>query len=130
MVDLGAGRIPIYVALVDDTLALVREPYYTTQRTVADRGNGRFEALVTEVPASPGESLAEALAEGGALRKILSSIDRDREYVALLVDGSSFASFRQLRPILREQGIPFGWEPRSTPVFQFSASGQLVGEEK
>jgi hypothetical protein len=76
-----------------------------------------------------GETLDQALNEGSNFYHVLKEINPELQYAALLVDASSFEAFRTLRQVLREQNIPFGWEPISKTVFRFSAEGQLIGEE-
>lgn len=131
LVNLNTERSPAYVALLKATVVPVAEPYYTFSQLIVPRSNGDFE-LVSKVSrnGSTGESVDEALIEGSDFLNFLEKIDPRKDFVAMLVDSSSFETFRAVRELLRNRGVAFGWLPCSTPssFYLRSRGGVLVRE--
>jgi len=129
MISLMTNRKPVYVALANGTVSPVREPFYNKERKIEKAGKGQFESVVVASTNKRGETVEKALAGGSAFSKTLRDISPGHEYVALLVDSRSFEAFRAVREVLRERGIPFGWEPSVSSRIRFSADGQIIPEE-
>lgn len=129
LANLATRRSPVHVALVDGTVAPLREPFYSITLETAPRGEGRFESVMKASRKRTGESAKESLAAGSAFLKLLDEIDPRNQYVAFLVDSASFESFRSLRDVLRKRGIPLGWEPTRASTIYFSPAGQVIGED-
>lgn len=104
----------VCVKLSKDTVAPLREPYYTFTRA----SNG-----IRVTRACAGETVNRALGPGSDFQNLLDEIAKTKQYVFLLVDSSSFATFRTVRDTLRQRKIPFGWEPTDATDFTFVASG-------
>jgi hypothetical protein len=124
MVNLNTERGPKYVSLSKATIVPVCEPYYTFSRLIVPCGDGQYEQ-VTKVSQNghPGESVDEALSEGSNLFDFLEKIETSKDFVALLVDSSSFETFRAVRELLRRRDIPFGWIPCTVPSSFYLCSG-------
>lgn len=130
LMDTQVQKAPVYVALVQGAALPVREPYFHMDTIVTDCGEGRFETVIKAAPVQGGFPISAGFQDAPELRHFFSSLDPEKDYVALLVDSASFAAFRVLRQELRQMGMPFGWEPCSVSILQFSRAGQIVGEEK
>lgn len=129
LAKLGGTHAPVYVALIDGRVTPVKEPYFNLRSVTVSRGAGRFEAVIEAVPSIEGEPIERALASGSAFSRLRDALDPSKQYLALLVDASSFESFRALRETLRRRSLPFGWEPCDATVLRLSASGGLVFED-
>ncbi len=131
LVNLQTDRTPVYVALIKNTIVPVCEPYYKFSPLIMERGNGYFEK-VTRVSRNDigGEPIEQALFAGSDFAKFLKGIDLSKNFIALLVDSSSFEAFRNAREMLRNRSIPFGWIPCLSPSdFYFNSRGGVqVGE--
>ncbi len=133
LVDHDTQRKPLYVALIRASVVPVAEPYYRFTPHVEENEQGVFE-MVTDVcrdNRQAGESAEQAVAKGSQLDRFLREIDVQRTFVALLVDASSFETFRTVRQMLQERSIPFGWLPCSSPSKFVLRRGQgtTIGEE-
>ncbi len=133
LVDHDTRRTPQYVALIRSNVVPVAEPYYRLTPHVRENEQGVFE-MVTDVcrdDQQAGESAEQAVARGSGLDRFLQGIDVQRTFVALLVDASSFETFRTVRQALQDRDIPFGWLPCSSPSKFTLRSGQgaAIGEE-
>jgi len=133
LVDHDTRRKPLYVALIQASVVPVAEPYYRFTPHVEENEQGIFE-MVTDVSREDrqaGESAEQAVAKGSHLDRFLREMDVQRTFVALLVDASSFETFRAVRQALQERDVPFGWLPCSSPSKFVLRSGQgtAVGEE-
>jgi len=129
LITVRMNRSPVYVALVSSMVTPIGEPYYTLREKVVERGGGRFETMIEATMKNRGESIDRALSKGSCFYEMLKDIHSKDQYVALFVDSQSFETFRAVRRMLRQRGIPFGWEPCLSPTVHLSAAGQTVGEE-
>ncbi|MBL7040048.1 MAG: hypothetical protein ISR77_15530 [Pirellulaceae bacterium] len=93
----------------------VDAPYYG----FAQNADGSIQAIKLH----PGETIGQALADGSVFLQVLEKIDCETEYVILLVDSASFATFRAIRALLRKRDIPSGWEPVPGTNLTFGAQG-------
>jgi len=110
-------------------MAPVKEPYYSLKQVVESRGNGRFEAVIEATRTDAGETTDQALSPGSVFQHVLSDFIAEEEYLVLLVDSSSFETFRTVRQVIRERGLPYGWRPYQSHTIRFSDTGQMIGEQ-
>lgn len=112
-----ADRKPVFIMLVDGTVTPVREPYYR----FVDLPDGSKGVIL----AQRGEDAGRALSAGSVFLELLNKIDakKEKEYVFLLVDRSSFETFRAVRAEVRAWGIKNGWVPVSGPNIRYASSG-------
>lgn len=124
-------RHPVYVALARGTVAPVCEPYFTKEHKMVNLGNGSYEAVTRRTRQGPGEPASRVVAPGSAFSRLLDELQRQRQrqYVALLVDSSSFETLRAVREVLRKRRVRFGWEPFEQSVLEFTLSGEMIDVE-
>jgi len=108
------------VALIEGAVTPVEPPHYEFEQYA----NGRVATLK-----QPGDAVDHALAQESEFVKLIGKIDAKRQFVFLLVDGSSFETFRTVRAFLCKRDVPFGWYPLpdSTSVFSNDENGVPPG---
>ena len=115
-------RESMFVVLAEGMVTPMRKPYYTSMTLPGSRRWSRVRHA---------ESIEQALAQGSAFLKLLGEIDRKSEYVFLVVDSSSFETFRKVRELLQRRGIPFGWDANNnTANIGFGPGGGPTGTFK
>ena len=110
------ARKPVFILLSQGTVTPVREPYYTFTQS----GD-----VVQASLSRRGDSVDRALANRSDFQKLLGEINLRSQYVFLLVDSSSFETFRAVRAWLEQRKIPFGWEPNNYPDISWSPNGKV-----
>lgn len=120
------GKYPVYIGLIKGTVTPIREPYYEKDYEIRKKRDGEFESVLKFSRKKLGQPIEKIESEESELKNILREIKRETQYVALLVDNSSFDTFRYVRKVLIEEKIPFGWEPSTESTLWFTAGGQRV----
>ncbi|MGH9199111.1 MAG: hypothetical protein ACRD1T_25700, partial [Acidimicrobiia bacterium] len=101
------GKQPVFVELVENRVVPVTEENYQTQNvTLPEGGTGTVYERTR-----PGESIEEMRQSTGALTGILRKLQRDSQYLAVILHSDSFEAFRALREIARDKKMAVGWEP-------------------
>lgn len=129
LVSLSGTRSPVYVAIIEGRIAPVKPPFFSMSEEIVNAGNGQFERVTRAEWRQTGETFAAAKHEQSQFQHVLRELRPREQYVALLVDSTSFETFRSVRAELRQRHLPFGWEPLLAREVQFAASGQLIGED-
>jgi predicted RNase H-like nuclease (RuvC/YqgF family) len=121
--DVEQTRLPLFVALIEGAVTPVEPPHYE----FSQYSNARVATLKQR-----GDAVDQALAQQSEFVKLIGRVDAKRQFVFLLVDGSSFETFRTVREFLRKRDVPFGWYPvpRSTIVFSNDANGAHPGTNR
>jgi len=121
--DVEQTRSPMFVALIEGAVTPVEPPQYE----FSQYRNARVATLKQR-----GDAVDEALAQESESVKLIGRLDTRRQFVFLLVDSSSFESFRTVREFLRKREVPFGWYPvpNSTIVFSSDANGARPGTNR
>jgi hypothetical protein len=109
------GRKALFVVLSEGTVTPVREPHYSFE-TDAD-------SATTAMMVQRGGDAGQALAEGSDFMKVLDDLNVKKEYVFLLVDSTSFETFRAVRAELRKRNVDNGWTPTEAVHLRFVDSG-------
>jgi NADH dehydrogenase/NADH:ubiquinone oxidoreductase subunit G len=131
LINMKTERKRVYITIADGTVTPVCEPYYKISKEMLELGNGNFTQVEKASRHQNGETIDQAVKEGSAFLDFARQLRPDKEFVAMLVDSSSFETFRTIRKLLRKQGLAFGWHPtlsKSTLYFT-STGGVVVGEE-
>jgi cell division protein FtsB len=118
---------PVYVALIDGKVVPVQEPFYSITNEIVGT-NGHYEQIFHYSWSRKGESLDQAIQKNSVFSKLVESLNPKKQYIALLVDSSSFEVFRRVREVLRSQKIPFGWEPFNGDAVNLSFRGRIVNQ--
>lgn len=121
--DVEQTRSPMFVALIEGAVTPVQSPHYE----FAQYANARVATLK-----QPGDAVDQALAQESEFVKLIGKVDARRQFLFLLVDNSSFETFRTVREFLRKRDVPFGWYPvpNSTIVFSNDENGARPGTNR
>jgi len=112
------ARKPVFVLLSQGSVTPVREPYYS----ITQFSDGEQRTLVRR-----GDAVDLALSAGSDFQKLLGEINTRTQYVYLLVDSSSFETFRAIREELRGRDISLGWEPTEATTLTFLSNRDNAG---
>lgn len=96
------------VVITQATVTPVDEPYY--QPVYGEVPGGRVQTGFRFVRC--GAAANDALRGGSDFLRWLDTIDRNSQYVSMLVDSASLETFRAVREELRKRKIKSGWEPQ------------------
>lgn len=129
LVNIFTKRTPRYIALFKGTVAPVVEPFFHMKEEMVSPGMGKFEKVREFTFKRKGETLDQIFLKGSSFSEFLQEVKPREDYVALLVDPSSFDTFRMVRKVLKQNKIPFGWEPQLSTTIKQTVDGRVIGEE-
>lgn len=109
---------PVYVLIYKGRIVPLDKPYYSSRQGYIRKG-GNMVPAVEMKRVREGELVSQATNAGGCLDKLLSNLDPDKEYVNFQVCKDSIGAFHLAVEKVKQDKIPYSWEPEKDRTFIF-----------
>jgi len=113
---------PVFIMITEGRVLPVRDPHFTFEKKYYKKDD-QIVPVIQVTKAGQGEVFSQACKENSVFCKVLDEMNKEKQFVSLLVDSTSFEAYRTVRQFIKKRGLLIGWEPIQSTTLFFGQGG-------